>query len=276
MKLEFNMDLFWKLGLGLVEIGVAYLLGNFIDRMILKLTKSTQRKGAFTFLASFTNIAIKVVGVIIALDQIGVSMNIIVSALTALGLGVSLALKDNMAAVASGLQILLTKPFQVGDYVKVGKHDGIVKAIEMTYTILETRNDDTVIINNNKMITKTLINYSNVPDRRIVIQYPCLKKNVREREDLLLRAAKLSKLVVKEPLPKVVISSIHEDNVTLELYCYCKAQDYWQANDEIMSNIYRLDKDFSPAQQAEDLQESPSVMKKEKEALKKEMKNGQL
>lgn len=253
--MHINTDLLLKVGIAAGEFLIAYVLGNVVNRIINWFARRKVQKGAFTFLASFINIAIKIVGIIIALDQLGVSMNVIISGLSALGLGIALALKDNMASVASGLQILLTKPFVLGDYIKVGSHEGVVKAIEITFTMLETRNDEIVIISNNKMISKMLVNYSSVPRRRIVIQYPCMKDDVAEKEKLLISAAKNCDLVLPDPKPEVIISSLHEQNATLELLCYTHAKDYWKCNSEIMANIYKLDKADTHEEQKEDLEE---------------------
>lgn len=66
-------------------------------------------EGVLTFTGSLANILIRIIAIIIALGQIGVDMSVAVGAFSALGLGISLALKDNMSNVASGLQILITK-----------------------------------------------------------------------------------------------------------------------------------------------------------------------
>ena len=71
-------------------------------------------RGIVTFLGSFLSITIRILGVIVALDQLGVSMNVIIGAMSGLGVGVALALKNNMASVASGLQILLTSRSRSG------------------------------------------------------------------------------------------------------------------------------------------------------------------
>lgn len=109
-----NYDLLIRLILASGEIAAAFIIGSLVKTMILKMANKALNKGIMTFFASFCNITIKIVGIIIALDQIGVAMNIIIGALSAFGVGISLALKDNMASVASGMQILLTKPFRVG------------------------------------------------------------------------------------------------------------------------------------------------------------------
>lgn len=66
-----------------------------------------------TFLASLVNVMIIGLSFLLAMEQLGFKMSGTLSLLSAVGLGMTLALKDNMANVAGGLQILLTRPFAV-------------------------------------------------------------------------------------------------------------------------------------------------------------------
>lgn len=235
-----HADLLWNILLGSVEMLVFYFLGTLIQRLVNHLSRRARNRGVWTFMASFANIFCKLVGVIIMLDQMGVSMNLIIGALSALGVGISLALKDNMASVAGGLQLLLTKPFKVGDYIKMGKHEGQVKSIEITFTTLNTRNNEEVVIPNNSLIIKSITNYSNEPERRVVINYPSNKNDIYKNERELLIAAENSQLVLKKPEPSVRIVSYTLDGANLELLAYTLPENYWQCSSEIMSNIHRL------------------------------------
>lgn len=233
-------DVLWNVVLAVIEIAVAYCVGKLARRLVIKLISKASDKGILTFFASFINIFCEVVGVIIALDQLGVDMNLIIGALSALGVGISLALKDNMASVASGMQLLLTKPFKVGDYIRMGKHEGMVRSIEMTFTTLETRNNETVIIPNNSLIIKTVTNLSDEPYRRVVITYPSSMDHINRNKSELVVAAKTSQLVLNDPAPVVTITSYQMDGATLELLAYTKPENYWKCSAEIMDNIHRL------------------------------------
>lgn len=235
-----HSDLLWNMTLAFLELLTAYFAGILCRKLILRMTGKAKNKGVWTFFASFINIALKIAGVIIALDQLGVSMNLIIGALSALGVGISLALKDNMASVASGLQLLLTKPFKVGDYIRMGKHEGQVRSIEITYTTLMTRNNEMVIIPNNSLIIKSVENMSNEPDRRVVITYPSKKEDISRNEKELLIAAKSSSLVLSDPAPSVRIVSYQIDGATLELLAFTKPYNYWNCSSEIMANIHQL------------------------------------
>lgn len=236
-----NNDVLMKVFLAICEVTVAFVLGSMVKSLIDRMDAKAINKGMMTFFASFCNISIKIAGIIVALDQLGVRMELIVGALSALGVGISLALKDNMASVASGLQILLTRPFKVGDYVRIGKREGKVEAIEMTFTVLMNHDEETEIIPNNKVIAKTVINYSNQPKRKITIQYPTPKENATKDIDLLRKAALRCPLVSKEPAPAAYIASYDLPFVNLELECYADQQVYWQAYKQVLDAVHEID-----------------------------------
>ncbi len=235
-----NYDLLIKILLAVAEVAGAFLIGSLVKTMILKMADKALNKGIMTFFASFCNVTIKIVGIIVALDQIGVAMNIIIGALSAFGVGISLALKDNMASVASGMQILLTKPFKVGDIVKIGHHEGRVESIEMTYITLLTRDNQLDIVPNNKVISKTVKNYSNEPNRKMNIQLPVSNEKVNDYIVLMERAARSCPLINEEPKPVAYITGYSVNSVTLTLTCYTKQEEYWQAYREVLSALHSL------------------------------------
>lgn len=150
-----------------VEVGIGLLLGPWVKKLIWKMAKRSQEKGVITFLGSAANIMIIVFSMIMAAEALGIRMNSVVSLLSALGLGIALALKGNMANVAGGIQILVTKPFKVGDYVRIAPHKGVVSAIEIMFVTIRTDNGKEVIIPNSSIIEDMVINYSRLPSIRI-------------------------------------------------------------------------------------------------------------
>lgn len=153
--------------LPVVEVGLGLIIGPWIKKLIWKMAKRSQEKGLITFLGSAANITIITFSMILAAEALGIRMNSVVSLLSALGLGVALALKGNMANVAGGLQILVTKPFKVGDYVRIAPHKGVVTAIEIMFVTIRTDNGKEVIIPNSSIIDDMVINYSKLPYLRI-------------------------------------------------------------------------------------------------------------
>lgn len=230
-------NFFIKLIAAAVELMIGFSLGPLAKRAIMKLhNRRGVDEGVLTFTGSLVNIAIRLIAIIIALGQIGVDMTVAVGAFSAVGLGISLALKENMANVASGMQILLTKPFRVGDYIAVTEMEGTVTAIEIMFTTLKTFDNQQVVIPNATLISNPVTNYSQYPTRRIVIAVPVSSQEnydaFREQAQELMESMPD---ILKDPKPKTVVAGYTPEGsgLTIKLVCYADLSTYWDT-------MYRL------------------------------------
>lgn len=216
-----------RLWIPIVEVIAGILIGPYVKKLILKMSKKSLDKGAMTFLASTANVVIIASAFVIAAEQLGMKLNSIVSLISALGLGISLALKGNMANVAGGLQILITKPFKVGDYIKISTHKGVVTTIELMFTTIRTDNGKEVVIPNNLLVTDMLTNYSKQPNRRISIMFPVpVPAHVEDIEKQALQIAQKNEFLLKDPAPSVTVQGFAEGYINMLLIGYVEWQNY--------------------------------------------------
>lgn len=223
-----DSDIWMRLLVALIEAGTGCVLGPLVRRVIMKASyKAKGNKGMLTFFGSFANAAIIIIACIIALDQLGVKMTVIVGAISAIGLGLSLALKDNMANVAGGLQILMTRPFSIGDRIQIGQMSGIVKEIDLMFTVLQTPGNKNAIIPNNTLVTENLINCTTEQMRRIHMTIEVEKYDLLEQtEKQMLDLFKAESLVLKDPAPSTQIKKLNPSYIQVELYAWCKTENY--------------------------------------------------
>lgn len=238
-----------KVVAAVVEVIIGFFLGPFVKRQIMRLhNQKGVDEGVLTFTGSLANTAIRFTGFIIALGQLGVDMSVIVGAFSAVGLGVSLALKENMSNVASGMQILITKPFKVGDYIACDGLEGTVTAIEIMFTTLKTVDNQQVVIPNAILISQSVVNYSLYPTRRINIVVPisCLD----DYEGFRLKAKDLMEEqsgVLTDPAPKTVVGTYTQDGraIQIKLVCYAQNVNYWDTYYALTNKIEVLRKEIA-------------------------------
>lgn len=216
-----------KAWLPALEILVGFILGPLVKRMIMRLSSKLVDKGATTFIASCANFLIIFLAVVVAMEQLGVQMHSIVAFVTAAGLGISLALKSNMANVASGLQILFTKPFTVGDFIETPNHKGRVKSIEMMYSTLITNNNKEVVVPNSLLTSETLVNHSKYEYENIRIKlpvnYPIDLKRIQED---VMKITSANPMVLPAPEPVVTIAQFNEQYANVLIIVSVKWQNY--------------------------------------------------
>lgn len=216
----------WKLSDWLIRIG---------KRM---LNRTGVETGFVTFVGSLLKILLKVIVVIAVLDQLNVNVSAIVAAVGAAGVTAALALKDNLSNVACGAQIILTKPFKVGDYIAMDSTEGTVMRIEMMFTVLKTFDNREVVIPNSTLTAAVITNYTAMENRMLDLTY-----GISYQDDLLAAKAVLQKLaeenskILKEPAPMVVVREHGASAVRLLLRVWCKTADYWPLYYEMQEQV---------------------------------------
>ena len=219
-----------KLAYSGLIVFLSFLIGPKIKRIIEKCAKNPTEMGAMTFIGSLCSIGTKTLGIIVALGQMGVDTTVIVGAFSALGLGISLALKNNMANVAGGLQIILTKPFAVGNYISIGTNEGTVTKIETMFTTLVTYAGQEVIIPNAQCVSEIIVNYSREPYRRMAIALPVpLDTEVEAFQASLNTLMKDDPRVLKDPAPHCALTSFSASGqgIVVTAYAYTLPELYW-------------------------------------------------
>ena len=83
------------------------------------------------------------------------------------GLAVSLALQNTLSNLAGGIMLLVTKPFQVGDYVEADGVGGTIAAVDLSYTTFVTVDNKEIFVPNSQLSAAKIVNYSALGRRRV-------------------------------------------------------------------------------------------------------------
>ncbi len=209
----------------LLEVAIGLLVGPWVKRIIVRMARKSSDKGLMTFLGSAANMMIIVISIIMAAEALGVKMNSVLALISALGLGVALALKGNMANVAGGIQILITKPFKVGDYIQVDSHKGLVTAIELMFTTIRTDNGKEAVVPNSEMVEDLIINYSKYPSIRIKapFTFPVGCDYLKIRKEIL-EMMKVNPYFDKTQPVDVVFTGLTSSAISMEVVGYVKVE----------------------------------------------------
>ena len=130
-------------GIDFLEALIIFIIGYIICRYIRRavahiLEKSDVDPSAKTFIEEIIFFFCLAIVVLVALGTAGVGTGTLAAAFGGVGLAIGLGLKDNIGNVASGIFILIFRPFRVGDYIQVASNQGTVTEISIMYTMLST------------------------------------------------------------------------------------------------------------------------------------------
>lgn len=211
-------------------IVIGFWLSNRIGELFVKLLKRRNVDHSMhRFLQRSVVIFLKIIVAVIALEQIGISVNSFVTAIGAAGITAGLGLQNSIAQFAGGVQIMFNKPFKSGDYVEIDGVQGKVKEIRFMYTTLITNDNKTVVVPNLNVTTKNLINYSHQGTIRIdsnfFISY---EDDIDLAKKVLMNVATSNSNTVKNPKPIVGVSEHGASGVGITLMSWCESDKYWE------------------------------------------------
>jgi small conductance mechanosensitive channel len=148
---------------------VGWIVAGYASRAV---RRAAERSGALDatltpLFAKITRLFLLAVTIVMALDKLGVDTTSIIAFLGALGLAVGLALKDTIADLASGIILLVLRPLRVGEAVDIGGEAGMVQAIDLFETKLDTFDGVPLVIPNSRVRTSIIKNFSRAQRRRV-------------------------------------------------------------------------------------------------------------
>lgn len=236
----------WRIGvallIGLVGLWLARLLSKGLDRVML-------RFGVDQILRDFLRNIAYVVGLVVvfvaALDSLGVPTTSLLAVLGAAGLAVGLALKDSLSNIASGVMLIVLRPFRAGDAVHIAGQDGIVESVRIFQTVLRAFENHDIILPNSQITTAPIINYTARNQRRIDVPVGVgYGDDIRRVRDVLLGIAKANPQVLDDPATDVLVTGLGDSSVNLLLRAWVATPDFVTTRSDLTEAIHR---DFGQA-----------------------------
>lgn len=239
-------DFVQNTGLAIVRTVAFLVLGLVVIRIVQIIARSAALKSnkldksASTFVVSLITVLLYVALAIVVVSSLGFSTAGIIAAFSAVALAIALALKDSLASLANGVIIIFTKPFKKGDYVAIGGLDGLVQDIRLFNTKILTYSNETIIIPNSEVLGSKLINYSDMPLRRVVIKVPIpYSADVDEVKAFLLESVKNYENTVSTPEPSVVLDEYGDSAVNLSVRAWGATDKYWDLYYDLRDILYK-------------------------------------
>jgi small-conductance mechanosensitive channel len=161
-------------------------------------------------------------GILMALQPLGVNATTLAVFGGALGIGIGFGLQDVVKNFVAGLIILVERPVQVGDSIEIDDVVGTVTEVRARATVLRTNDDIYLIVPNSKFISETVVNRS-FGKRQVRYSIPvgvAYDSDPKAVEEALLEAAARSENVLREPPPRVWFRGFGESSLNFELLCW--------------------------------------------------------
>jgi len=172
--------------------------------------------------------------ILAVLNLIGVQTASAIAVLGAAGLAVGLALQGTLANFASGVMLLMFRPFHVGQWVEVGGSSGTVKEISIFSTILNTGDNVRVTIPNSQVYGQVIRNFSANDTRRIdLVMGVSYDDDLQVAKEVMERVIREDPRILPEPEPLVAVDNLGDSSVDFVVRPWCKREDYWAVRREL-------------------------------------------
>ncbi len=227
----------------LVIAFLIYWVGKKIARMIANgvargLKKSGSDPILVNFLKNFVYYVLLAAVVVGALNQLGIKTTSLLGMLAAAGLAIGLALKDSLSNFASGVMIVMFRPFKIGDLVEIAGHTGDVEEIKIFSTVLKTKDNRQIIIPNGQVTAEPIINHTAKPIRRVDIAMGVgYDDDLKKARDIMMQAMEAHPLVLQDPAPSMLMTELADSSVNFSVRPWAKTADYWTVYGELLEQF---------------------------------------
>lgn len=184
-------------------------------------------------------------GMLIAISQLGISLGPLLAGLGIAGFIIGFALQDSLSNFASGMMILMYRPFDVGDTVEAGGIKGRVNKMSLVNTTFLTLDNQKLIVPNNLLWQSVIINVTAQRTRRIDLMFGIAYGDDIEKAEKILQAiVDDHEAVLDDPVAKIRLHELGESSVNFIVRPWVKTDDYWATYWDITKSVkIRFDKE---------------------------------
>ena len=233
------IDFTIKLLVAIAIIFIGKFVANLVREGIVKVMRLRGMDEAIiSFLGSLIYGMLFLVVIITAISHLGFNTTSLVAIVGAAGLAIGLALQGSLSNFASGVLLIILKPFKSGDFIDVAGVSGIVEEIHVFSTKLRTGDNKAVIIPNGKITSSTITNFSTKPERRLdLVIGVSYEADLAVTKALLTKLTNEHELVMKEKEIVIGVQELAESSVNFVVRPWVKSGDYWPLHRDLLEKI---------------------------------------
>lgn len=219
------------------------VIGLVTSRLIIKLLKNILVKTnidhtAVTFILSFVKVLLYIIIAITALATIGVNIASLLTAVGAAALTAGLALQDSLSNLASGMIILLNKPFVAGDILEFEGIKGRVENIKIFFTTIHTLDNKTVTIPNSRLTSNNVVNCTMVDKRRVDLKYTIsYDDDISKVKGLIYTLISENDKIINSPEPEVHVGAHLDSGIEIIVMVWTTPDDYYDVYYFMQENV---------------------------------------
>jgi len=230
-------------GINIVLALLIFFIGKFIVGIITNLVKKLMGKAKVdvilvNFIGSIIKSVLLLFVVVAALDRLGVDTTSLIALIGAAGLAIGLALQGSLQNLASGVMLIIFRPFTAGDFVEAGGASGIVEQIGIFTTQIRSGDNKDIILPNGSIFGGIITNYSKRETRRVDMVFGIgYDDDIRKAKEIIASVIAADERILKDPAPLIAVGELGDSSVNFNVRPWVRSADYWNVYFDLNEKI---------------------------------------
>ena len=207
------------------------ILAGILSRLVDRASTTSHLQSSQllkNFFRGVTSKTVMLIGLVIAISQLGIEIGPLLAGMGVMGFVVGFALQDALSNFASGMMILVYRPFDIGDFVKVVGISGKVKQMNLVSTTILTFDHQRMVIPNNKIWGDIITNVTAERLRRVDLVFGIgYSDDIAKAEAVFQEIIDNHELILDEPKPLIKLHNLSESSVDFVVRPWVNSEDYW-------------------------------------------------
>lgn len=245
--LKFIPDNIWEIviknSLSIFLAILIFFVGKWLVSKIVKVFTKVLKKAGFDdtlvkFLDNIVYYTLLTVVVLTALNKLGIQTTSFIAILGAASLAVGLALRDSLNNFASGVMIIIFRPFKVGDSVSVSGISGTVTEVTIFNTVFLTADNQKIIVPNGSITKGAITNVNANSTRRVDITLSlCYENSLKEIKDVLNTILSQNEKILKDKSYSINVTDLAESSIKITVCAWVNSSDFGSVKAQLFEDI---------------------------------------
>ncbi len=220
------------------------IIGRIIAKVLARVCRQMmlRKLGADAALAYFIgtiiSVTITILALLMALQQLNAPMASLLAMLGAAGLAVGLALQDSLKNFASGVMLMVNRPFRAEDFIEAAGTSGVVERVGIFQTTIRTVQNQEVTIPNSNITADNIINYSIRPTRRLdFVVRIAYENDIAQTRELIRGILQADERLHREPAPIIHLDALADSSVNIVIRVWTDTAIFWDVRSDLIENV---------------------------------------
>lgn len=225
--------------LALLTLVIGFWVANRVSQIVsLALHRRKVEETVIPFLVSIISVVLKVMVLISVAGMFGIETTSFIALVGAAGLALGLALQGSLSHFASGVLLLVFRPYKVGDLITAAGFTGEVESIQIFNTVLKTLDNKRIFIPNGSVTAGPISNISGQGTIRVDLVFAVNgDENVDRVRASVQKAADACPLILKTPPVDILINGYEVGIIKFDVRPWCNSAHYWDVHYYMMENV---------------------------------------